>query len=212
MQNDESATVAIRYIWTMTPDHLRRCVPRGVYRQRARRDHLTRARASRQLGRQRDLGVFATDPLAGPGLPLWLPVGAVIRHKLELLAAKIASSTARPAEGFCVTTVPDAQSSVDYRLPHVQMPESLGAHTLFGCPGPKNSADSPRVRSDKTGAQSLANRTVAASTSAVALPSAGLARSDSNVAIASVKSPIASSRWLRRISCSARSVLVIACQ
>ena len=27
----------------------------------------------------RDLRVFATDPLAGAGLPLWLPGGAVIR-------------------------------------------------------------------------------------------------------------------------------------
>jgi threonyl-tRNA synthetase len=27
----------------------------------------------------RDLRVFATDPLAGAGLPLWLPDGAVIR-------------------------------------------------------------------------------------------------------------------------------------
>ncbi|MHB8246695.1 MAG: aminoacyl--tRNA ligase-related protein [Acidimicrobiales bacterium] len=38
----------------------------------------------------RDLDVFATDPLVGSGLPLWLPAGAVIRHELELLAAEIA--------------------------------------------------------------------------------------------------------------------------
>jgi threonyl-tRNA synthetase len=38
----------------------------------------------------RDLAVFATDPLIGPGLPLWLPAGAVVRHELELLAAEIA--------------------------------------------------------------------------------------------------------------------------
>jgi len=38
----------------------------------------------------RDVGVFATDPLVGSGLPLWLPAGAVIRHELELFAAEIA--------------------------------------------------------------------------------------------------------------------------
>jgi threonyl-tRNA synthetase len=38
----------------------------------------------------RDLGVFATDPLVGSGLPLWLPAGAIIRHELERLAAEIA--------------------------------------------------------------------------------------------------------------------------
>ena len=38
----------------------------------------------------RDLAVFATDPLVGPGLPLWLPAGAVIRQELERLAAEIA--------------------------------------------------------------------------------------------------------------------------
>jgi threonyl-tRNA synthetase len=38
----------------------------------------------------RDLGVFATDPLVGSGLPLWLPAGAVIRHEVERLAAEIA--------------------------------------------------------------------------------------------------------------------------
>ena len=40
----------------------------------------------------RDLDVFATDPLVGSGLPLWLPAGAVIRHELEVLAAEIARS------------------------------------------------------------------------------------------------------------------------
>ena len=34
----------------------------------------------------RDLHVFATDPLAGSGLPLWLPDGAVIRDELQALA------------------------------------------------------------------------------------------------------------------------------
>ncbi len=38
----------------------------------------------------RDLDVFATDPLAGSGLPLWLPAGAVIRSELELLAKDLA--------------------------------------------------------------------------------------------------------------------------
>jgi threonyl-tRNA synthetase len=37
-----------------------------------------------------DLPVFATDPLAGAGLPLWLPDGAVIRAELQRLARDIA--------------------------------------------------------------------------------------------------------------------------
>jgi threonyl-tRNA synthetase len=37
-----------------------------------------------------DLPVFATDPLAGAGLPLWLPDGAVIREELERLAKELA--------------------------------------------------------------------------------------------------------------------------
>jgi threonyl-tRNA synthetase len=37
-----------------------------------------------------DLDVFATDPLVGSGLPLWLPAGAVIRRELERLAEEIA--------------------------------------------------------------------------------------------------------------------------
>lgn len=37
-----------------------------------------------------DLSVFATDPLIGSGLPLWLPAGAVIRRELEQLAWEIA--------------------------------------------------------------------------------------------------------------------------
>ena len=40
----------------------------------------------RQLGRE--LKLFATDPLVGAGLPLWLPDGAVIRAELERLAAE----------------------------------------------------------------------------------------------------------------------------
>jgi threonyl-tRNA synthetase len=38
----------------------------------------------------RDLHVFATDPLAGAGLPLWLPDGAVIREELQGLARDLA--------------------------------------------------------------------------------------------------------------------------
>ena len=38
----------------------------------------------------RDLAIFATDPLAGSGLPLWLPDGAVIFAELEGLAADLA--------------------------------------------------------------------------------------------------------------------------
>ena len=37
-----------------------------------------------------ELGVFATDPLVGAGLPLWLPAGAVIRQELEAYAREIA--------------------------------------------------------------------------------------------------------------------------
>ena len=37
-----------------------------------------------------DLPVFATDPLAGAGLPLWLPDGAVIREELQRLAKDLA--------------------------------------------------------------------------------------------------------------------------
>ena len=37
-----------------------------------------------------DLPVFATDPLAGAGLPLWLPDGAVVREELQRLAKDLA--------------------------------------------------------------------------------------------------------------------------
>jgi threonyl-tRNA synthetase len=40
----------------------------------------------RRIGRE--LNLFATDPLVGAGLPLWLPDGAVIRAELEKLAAE----------------------------------------------------------------------------------------------------------------------------
>ncbi|MGN6412719.1 aminoacyl--tRNA ligase-related protein [Flexivirga sp.] len=42
----------------------------------------------RALGR--DLDLFASDPLVGSGLPLWLPAGSVIRDELERLARDIA--------------------------------------------------------------------------------------------------------------------------
>lgn len=38
----------------------------------------------------RDLSIFATDPLAGSGLPLWLPDGAAIRDELQRLAKDLA--------------------------------------------------------------------------------------------------------------------------
>lgn len=38
----------------------------------------------------RDLDLFASDPLAGAGLPLWLPHGTAIREELERLAAELA--------------------------------------------------------------------------------------------------------------------------
>ena len=50
----------------------------------ARRDH-------REIGR--DMGIFATSPLAGSGLPLWLPAGAVIRRELEQYAHQVALAT-----------------------------------------------------------------------------------------------------------------------
>jgi threonyl-tRNA synthetase len=38
----------------------------------------------------RDLDIFATDPLSGSGLPLWLPAGATIRNELQQLAKELA--------------------------------------------------------------------------------------------------------------------------
>lgn len=38
----------------------------------------------------RDLDIFTTDPLAGAGLPMWQPDGAVIRAELERLARELA--------------------------------------------------------------------------------------------------------------------------
>jgi len=44
----------------------------------------------RELGR--DMRIFATSPLVGPGLPLWLPAGAAVRRELERLAEDVAIS------------------------------------------------------------------------------------------------------------------------
>ncbi len=38
----------------------------------------------------RDLDIYASDPLAGSGLPLWLPDGAAIRDELQRLAKDLA--------------------------------------------------------------------------------------------------------------------------
>lgn len=51
-------------------------------------DHSAEALDHRDLNH--DLDVFATDPLAGSGLPLWLPAGAAIRNELQRLAKDIA--------------------------------------------------------------------------------------------------------------------------
>lgn len=39
-----------------------------------------------------DMDIFATDPLAGSGLPMWLPAGAVIREELQKLAKELATA------------------------------------------------------------------------------------------------------------------------
>lgn len=39
-----------------------------------------------------DMDIFTTDPLAGSGLPMWLPAGAVIREELQKLAKELASA------------------------------------------------------------------------------------------------------------------------
>ncbi|MFI2486328.1 threonine--tRNA ligase [Promicromonospora kroppenstedtii] len=45
----------------------------------------------RELGR--DMRIFDTSPLVGPGLPLWLPAGAAIRYELEQYAREVALRT-----------------------------------------------------------------------------------------------------------------------
>ncbi|WP_125776591.1 threonine--tRNA ligase [Antribacter gilvus] len=44
----------------------------------------------RDLGR--DMRIFATSALVGPGLPLWLPAGAAVRRELEQLAREVADA------------------------------------------------------------------------------------------------------------------------
>ncbi|MGW5921673.1 threonine--tRNA ligase [Nocardia fluminea] len=39
-----------------------------------------------------DMDIFATDPLAGSGLPMWLPAGSVIREELQKLAKELAAA------------------------------------------------------------------------------------------------------------------------
>ncbi|WP_353651064.1 threonine--tRNA ligase [Nakamurella sp. A5-74] len=41
----------------------------------------------------REMGIYTTHPLAGAGLPLWLPAGAVVRYELEQYAREIALAT-----------------------------------------------------------------------------------------------------------------------
>lgn len=45
----------------------------------------------RELGRE--MRLFATSPLVGPGLPLWLPAGAAVRRELEQYANEVAVGT-----------------------------------------------------------------------------------------------------------------------
>ncbi|MFD6446435.1 aminoacyl--tRNA ligase-related protein [Promicromonospora sp. NPDC060204] len=45
----------------------------------------------RTLGRE--MRIFDTSPLVGPGLPLWLPAGAAIRYELEQYAREVALRT-----------------------------------------------------------------------------------------------------------------------
>ncbi|MCF4121478.1 threonine--tRNA ligase [Antribacter sp. KLBMP9083] len=45
----------------------------------------------RELGRE--MRLFATSPLVGPGLPLWLPAGAAVRRELEQYANEVAVAT-----------------------------------------------------------------------------------------------------------------------
>lgn len=45
----------------------------------------------RELGR--DMRIFESSPLVGPGLPLWLPTGAAVRYELEQYAREVALRT-----------------------------------------------------------------------------------------------------------------------
>ncbi|MDR7380905.1 threonine--tRNA ligase [Promicromonospora iranensis] len=48
-------------------------------------------RDHRELGR--DMRIFDSSPLVGPGLPLWLPAGAAVRYELEQYAREVALRT-----------------------------------------------------------------------------------------------------------------------
>lgn len=39
----------------------------------------------------REMGIYATDPVVGSGLPLWLPAGAIVRRELEQYAHQLAA-------------------------------------------------------------------------------------------------------------------------
>ena len=57
--------------------------------QHAQHDLLDpRALDHRALGRE--MGLYATSPDVGSGLPLWLPAGAVVREELEAFARDVA--------------------------------------------------------------------------------------------------------------------------
>lgn len=61
--------------------------PRAAARPRADQaavDH-------RELGRE--MRIFDSSPLVGPGLPLWLPAGAAVRYELEQYAREVALRT-----------------------------------------------------------------------------------------------------------------------
>lgn len=45
----------------------------------------------RELGR--DMRIFDSSPLVGPGLPLWLPAGSAVRYELEQYAREVALRT-----------------------------------------------------------------------------------------------------------------------
>lgn len=44
-------------------------------------------------GLGRDMRIFDSSPLVGPGLPLWLPAGAAVRYELEQYAREVALRT-----------------------------------------------------------------------------------------------------------------------
>ena len=59
-------------------------------------------RDHRKLGRELD--IFVIDDVVGPGLPLWLPNGTVLRDELEKLAKELettATRTPAPCPGCC---------------------------------------------------------------------------------------------------------------